>query len=636
MYNNIIEEIFNSPVETPGITTDTTLQDHIDAFIIHVYKTLKGSIDDPIVFWIDLFSGAGGTSTGIHLAEGSRTFVCACVNHDTNAIYSHKENHPHCLHFIEDIRDFAVVQRLVILVKTLRKEFPNSVINIWASLECTNFSKAKGGLPRDADSRTLADHMDMYIENINPGYFWVENVREFMAWGPLDENGKPVSRTEGKDYIKWVNRIKKYGYRFDRKILNSADFGAYQSRERFFAQFVQPGLPISWPEQTHTKDKKDSGLFPMKRWRAVREILDLQDEGNSIFTRKKPLSENTLKRIYAGLVKFVANGETSFIKKYYSGRPEGKVISINGPAGTIKCVDGQCVVNAVQFISQRNTGEPASKLVDIDNPARTITATGGNQDIVSVEYLTSYYGNGDAHSLEEPCRTLSTHDRFNVMKCFIMNQYSNGGQHTDINKPCGSLTSIPKQNLITPIPWIMNTNFNNVGKSVEEPSGVVLACRKAMYLINANSSTCPPNDLENPAPSVTSSRTHYIVNPSWGGHPTSTDEPSVTVIARQDKAPLYLIVAETAPVALFVYDTDSPTMIKIKEFMCAYSISDIKMRMLNIPELKQIQGFPKDYILKGTQTEQKKYIGNAVEVTTAKALATANTLGIINHYKKSA
>jgi DNA (cytosine-5)-methyltransferase 1 len=46
--------------------------------------------------------------------------------------------------------------------------------------------------------------------------------------------------------------------------------------------------------------------------------------------------------------------------------------------------------------------------------------------------------------------------------------------------------------------------------------------------------------------------------------------------------------------------------------------------MLNIPELKQIQGFPRDYKLIGTQTEQKKYIGNAVEVNMAKALAVAD------------
>lgn len=49
-----------------------------------------------------------------------------------------------------------------------------------------------------------------------------------------------------------------------------------------------------------------------------------------------------------------------------------------------------------------------------------------------------------------------------------------------------------------------------------------------------------------------------------------------------------------------------------------YGIVDIKMRMLRIPELKKIMGFPEDYVLIGTQADQKKFIGNAVEVTQAR------------------
>jgi DNA (cytosine-5)-methyltransferase 1 len=44
------------------------------------------------------------------------------------------------------------------------------------------------------------------------------------------------------------------------------------------------------------------------------------------------------------------------------------------------------------------------------------------------------------------------------------------------------------------------------------------------------------------------------------------------------------------------------------------------MRMLKIPELLKIQGFPENYKLKGTKTEQKKYIGNAVVPLVAKAI----------------
>ena len=287
------------------------------------------------VFWIDLFAGAGGTSTGIEKANANAQ-VIACVNHDANAIAAHKANHPNCEHFTEDIRDFAVVLKLKKLVEELRAKYPDCIINIWASLECTNYSKAKGGLPRKADSRTLAKSLymqwdnikkkhikgDSYIQILKPDYIYIENVREFMAWGPLDKDGKPISTLNGRDYLRWRNKINSFDFNHEHRILNSADFGAVQARERYFGIFARTGLPISFPQPTHydPRKKKSNGLFDfnLKPWRAVKNVLELDIEGQSIFTRKKELSENTLKRIYAGLIKFVANGETKFRRLYTS------------------------------------------------------------------------------------------------------------------------------------------------------------------------------------------------------------------------------------------------------------------------------------------------------------------------------
>ena len=59
------------------------------------------------LLYIDLFCGAGGTSTGVERARlnGEKCAkVIACVNHDPNAIASHAANHPNALHFTEDIR----------------------------------------------------------------------------------------------------------------------------------------------------------------------------------------------------------------------------------------------------------------------------------------------------------------------------------------------------------------------------------------------------------------------------------------------------------------------------------------------------------------------------------------------------
>ena len=129
----------------------------------------------PTVYWIDLFCGAGGTSTGIHLANVDAK-VIACVNHDAEAIKSHLANHPECFHLTEDVRDWRVIVKLKAIVDELRENEPDCIINIWASLECTHFSKAKGGLSRDADSRTLASHLFTYEENLKPNGIYIENV----------------------------------------------------------------------------------------------------------------------------------------------------------------------------------------------------------------------------------------------------------------------------------------------------------------------------------------------------------------------------------------------------------------------------------------------------------------------------
>lgn len=443
----------------------------------------------------DLFCGAGGTTTGAEEAECFNNRVAdvvACINHDELAIKTHKINHPNCKHYIEDITKFDV--------KKLPQHDGENIWALWASLECTNFSKAKGGKPRKADSRTLAWSLIPYIKHGDYDYILIENVREFLAWGPLDENGKPISRLNGRDFMKWRKAIEDLGYRYDHRFINAADHGAYTSRERYFGIFAKPGMPIVFPEPTHDKHAR----YGRKKWMAVKDVLDFTNEGESIFSRKKPLADKTLERIYAGLIKYVGNGDSSFLAKYIGGDDgdkrasafiskyySGNRISVNGPAGTIKTIDGQALVMA-------------------------------------------YYGTGDnISSTEAPAPTLSTRDRLAI---FLMKYYNGGGQLGDIN---------------------------------------------------ANAS------VENPSP---------------------------TLIARQDKSPLCLVQVEEGEFpAILIFEDDSEPMVRIKAFMAEHGIVDIKMRMLIEHELTAITGLPLDYFdkvrqsgVKLTSTAVKKYIGNAV------------------------
>lgn len=553
--------------------------------------SLEG-LSDIELFVIDLFCGAGGLSEGVEEARlnGNRCAkVVCCVNHDKNAILSHDANIPDALHFIEDIRTLEL-SPINTIVERIRELYPDSMIMLHASLECTNFSKAKGGQPRDADSRTLAEHLFRYIDVIDPDYIQIENVEEFMSWGDMDEKGKPISMDKGRLYQKWVRNVKKYGYNFEHRILNAADFGAYTTRKRFFGIFAKKSLPIVFPEPTHCKGGRQDMFSRLEKWKPVKDVLDFSDEGTTIF-REKPLAEKTLERIYNGLIKFVAGGKDAFLVKYNSMNRTGKY---NAPG-----IDEPCPVVTTQnrpgvaqvcFLSKQFSGHPESKNVSVEEPAGTITCRDHHA------FVSAHYGNGFNRSVNEPSATVTTKDRLSlVTPRFIANEYSGGGQHTSIDNICPAILTNPKQKLITCKPWIMNTSFSNIGSNIEEPAQTITANRKW----------------------------HYLMNPQFNSAGGSVDNPCFTLIARMDKMPPYLVATESGQIAIEIYDNDSPMTVKIKEFMALYGIVDIKMRMLRIPELKRIMGFPEDYALVGTQADQKKFIGNAVEVTQAKKNAEA-------------
>lgn len=571
----------------------------------------------PLQFiYVDLFCGAGGVTTGIEEARvnGKKVAkVIACVNHDPLAIKSHARNHKHVLHFTEDIRILDVAP-IVRLVDFYREKYPHAIVVLWASAECTNYSKAKGGQARDADSRTLPLHLYRYIEAINPDLIQIENVEEFMSWGPL---GRPVSRKNGLDFRKWVEHIEDYGYSYDYRILNAADFGAYTSRKRYFAQFAKPGVPVSWPKPTHSKTPS-SGIFgSLKPWKPVKEVLDFSDEGQSIFGRKKPLVENSLARIYHGLKKHVTPESDAFLSKYYTGNPATMNLSVDGPAHALTTIDHHSVVKAAfitKYLSNnKKTGSNAG--ASIGNPAPTVT-TQNRLYLTQASFLTKYYGTGGAISTDGPADTLTTKDRMALVRAHWLDKnYSGPHNHSSIDQPAGSIVTNDKHALMQAHSWIMPTSYTNVGKSLEEPCPTLLASRKH----------------------------HYLVNPQFHNKGNSVDVPAPTLIAGMGKRPLSLVTVSTIPdaadtnhlavtdaggLAIVIYENDSPYTRQIKELMAELGIVDIKMRMLKVPELKLIQGFPRNYYLAGNQSDQKKFIGNSVPPRIPRAMVEANAMAM--------
>lgn len=523
---------------------------------------------------IDLFCGAGGTTTGAE--KSGRCKVIAAINHDPLAISSHAANHAQVLHMEEDIllADLGVV---IDCVEKNKAKYPGAKVILWASLECTNFSNAKGGLPRDADSRSLANGMHRYLEQLNPDYFLVENVREFMSWGDLDCNGKPISKVAGREYIRWVKAVQAHGYAHDWRMLNAADFGGVTIRERYFGAFYKPGLPFAWPQRTHAKKAAKGKLFAdnMKPHRAVREVLDFTDLGPSIFDRKKPFVDKTLRRILSGLKKF--HGEQQIM---ICNTP-GYCKTIDQPINALTTVNSKALVTP--FVYQYN-GQSIGR--SISEPCASVTTE--SKLYVASPMIHSYYKNGNCTSIDAPCGTVVTKDRFAIVTPWIDRQFRNG-RFQSIEDPAGAVLTVPKMNLCSA--FIVPSNFDNKPRSIDHPAPTILASRKHINLASA-----------------------FIVNPQYSNTGNSVFKPAPTVIATQKSYPLSLASATKNGLPRWEpTDTDTDAMLDLKVFMRENGICDILFRMLKVVELKRIQGFPDNYILKGPLNEQKKFIGNSVE-----------------------
>ena len=586
--------------------------------------------------WIDFFCGFGGVTHGIErtkvVASGVAT-VIACLNHDENAIGSHKLANPFCYHITEDIRT-AYTDVLKYMVREIRRRSNGRIkVKLWFSHECTHYSIAKGGDSRDADSRSLPEELHRYIDELNPDAVWIENVREFLSWGPLmhkeDEFGRPmykynketgedepwmvpIPERKGEYFDKWRDDIIAKGFTYGYKILNCADYGCPTIRKRVFIQFLK-GEKVVWAKPTHNKE----GIDGLKPWIPIKACLDRTDQGESIFKfTMKPIkkkvrvpgkngklknsyviigqkmvrrieSRKTYKRLYEGCIKILepefmkAAKEPQMVTIYYGN---GMNNSVDDPANTLTTKDRISLVSTEQFISQYfGSGGSAERNRKVEDPSAALT-TNPRARVVSAQFVSRYYsGEGQNQSIDVPGGTITTVPHERLVSAQFMDDYHGVSVPKSLDDPSLTLTTTPKQALVS-ADMLMNTNYDNPPTSTDEPSPTITANRKWLYLINMQFSN--------------------------KGH--SIDVPSPTLVAKMDKKPNYLITLEDGTVAIAVYEDDYPEVIMIKAFMAKWGISDIYMRELRIPEMLRIHTMPDDLPMVGSITERKKFIGNQV------------------------
>ncbi len=354
---------------------------------------------------VDNFAGGGGASTGIELATGLNVDIA--INHDPAAIAMHKANHPDTEHYLESVWDIDPVK----VVKGRK------VGLAWFSPDCTHFSKAKGGKPVKKEVRGLAWVALRWAATVKPRVIILENVEEFKTWGPL-KDGRPDPNRIGYTFKSFNKQLEQQGYEIEWKVLKACDYGAPTTRQRLFMIARCDGNPIEWPEPTHgAPDEINVQLGLKKPHRTAGEIIDWSIPAPSIFTRKKPLVENSMLRIYRGIQKYVVetdepyivDDKAVFLQHYYTHQGnETRASGLDDPIATIPTANRFGLVAA--YIGQQYKSSIGHKL---EQPLNSITTVNKAQLVQA--FLMKYYGSGTGQSLNEPLHTISTRDRFGLV-----------------------------------------------------------------------------------------------------------------------------------------------------------------------------------------------------------------------------
>lgn len=171
---------------------------------------------------VDLFSGCGGFSLGFELA-GFET-MCA-IEFDLWASETYAFNHPKAKVINDDIRN----------VKSLKPLVKKDVDGVIGGPPCQGFSLSGSRDPKDPRNSLFMDFVRI-VKELKPKFFVMENVPGILSM-----------RTKGGDYVKNIIRseFEKAHYKVCIHILNAANYGVPQARERVFFIGVRSEFPLA-------------------------------------------------------------------------------------------------------------------------------------------------------------------------------------------------------------------------------------------------------------------------------------------------------------------------------------------------------------------------------------------------------
>jgi DNA (cytosine-5)-methyltransferase 1 len=341
----------------------------------------------------DNFAGGGGASLGIEQAMGRHVDVA--VNHDRHAVAMHTANHPRTKHYLEDI--WAVDPIEAVDGKRCRMA--------WFSPDCTHFSKARGGKPVSKQIRGLAWVVLRWAAKVRPDVIFMENVEEFRTWGPLtrkrgrERHPQPCRFRRGSTYEQWRQQLKDLGYKMEMQELRACDYGAPTIRKRFFMVARRDRKPIVWPEQTHSMEDDE-----LPRYRMAAECIDWTRECPSIFERKRPLAENTMRRIFNGLRKFVTEASQPFVLKLNHGGDAFRGHGVEQPLQTLTGSREWYMVSP--YLATLGHTQNPGHVYSVDMPAQTVMRK--NRHMLVAAHIAKHFGGVTGTEVTNPFPTITT------------------------------------------------------------------------------------------------------------------------------------------------------------------------------------------------------------------------------------
>lgn len=553
---------------------------------------------------VDLFAGGGGASEALKQALGRDPDLA--YNHDALAIGMHAANHPLTDHHREDIWHADPVRDVA----------GRPVGWFHASPDCTHFSQAKGGQPRSRATRSLSWVVLKWAGSLAkagtaPRIISLENVEQILQWGPLRakrdkatgrvlkldgtvaEPGERVSvweqslvpdkRHTGRTWRQFVAALENLGYVVGWRKLVAADFGAGTSRKRLFLVARRDGEAIRWPEPTHGPGR------PLPYVTAA-DCLDFRVPCPSIFTRKRPLAEATMRRIAKGVVRHVLQANEPFFLTEFANASNGRTWSAGEPLRT-QCagVKGGHFAAVAPVLVQASHGDGRPGGVQrwgegnkhVRTPLGTVTASGSGGHAIASAALVKFRGDSSGTPATDPVPTITS---------------GAGAQ-----RPAGAAHAL---GLMTAFIEQANGGFyEGGGRDAREPLSTITSSGSQQQLVTTDLAQLSP-EAEAGALRVAA----FLIN--YYGNGTALDllEPIDTITTRDRMALVTVTIRGTS-----------------------YVIVDIGLRMLKPHELYRAQGFPVDYIIDRTAdgrplsvSASVRMVGNSVSPPPLLALARAN------------